>query len=77
MIATKESPSTAVFSAIAEQEDRSPVELTPLATVIDPDALDNLLATDTETPQVSFEYCGYTVTVTSETVQLQKLDKQS
>jgi hypothetical protein len=53
-----------VVDAVANEADTDPTELTPLGTVIDPDALDSLVA-DAEDRDVSvdFEYEGYRVTV--------------
>lgn len=70
-ISTTDEPewiTAAVVEAVAEAEDVSPVEITqPLASVIDPDALDALFAsTASERPrsgQVEFEYHGYHITV--------------
>lgn len=62
-------PSTAVVAAIAELQGISPLDLKPLSTVIDTDALDRIVtstATGTAEPStlVSFPYSGYRVTVT-------------
>jgi len=56
-----------VVDAVANESDTDPTELTPLGTVIDPEALDTLVA-DTEPRDVSvdFEYEGYLVTVGSD-----------
>ena len=61
------SPSMRVVDAVANESDTDPTELTPLGTVIDPEALDTLVA-DTEPRDVSvdFEYEGYLVTVDSD-----------
>jgi len=65
-----ESPSEGVFNAVAITEICAPIALTPLATAIDPDALDTLLAGTDGTVQISFTYCGYDVTVTADEVRL-------
>jgi hypothetical protein len=59
-----ETVSGAVVSAVADAEDVSPLELTPLASVLDPDALDALFASDSMAiEEVRFDYEGYTVVV--------------
>lgn len=64
------SASTAVVSAIADAEGISPMDVRPpLASVIDPDALDRLVAsmtgwTDEPSGVVEFMYNGYIVSVT-------------
>lgn len=62
--------SEAVYTAIAEVTDRSPMELAPLASVIDPDALDAIVA-GAGSVHVSFEYSGHWVTVTTDEVVLE------
>lgn len=59
---------SAVVQAVADAENTSPLELSPLANVIDPDALESLvdsLATSSgqSDASVSFGYSGYLVTV--------------
>lgn len=63
--------SEAVYTAIAELIDRSPMELAPLASVIDPDALDAIVASGAGSFHVSFEYSGHWVTVTTDEVVLE------
>lgn len=64
------SASTAVVSAIADAEGISPLDVRPpLASVIDSDALDRLVAsmtgwTDEPSGVVEFMYNGYVVSVT-------------
>lgn len=67
--------SEVVYTAIAELTDRSPMELAPLASVIDPDALDAIVASGTSAGSfhVSFEYSGHWVTVTTDEVVLEPL----
>lgn len=74
--ASGETVSMAVLRAVSAIEGREPLDLPPLAGVLDPDALDMLFATygDAEQPQsgrISFEFsksrvtvdCGETLTV--------------
>lgn len=59
-------PSMDVVSAVAERLNHDRTELSPLSDVVDPDALDALLADRTDAAghlQVRFTYCGMTVTV--------------
>lgn len=61
----------AVVTAVADADGVSPLELPPLATVLDPDALETFVATMTSGPDepmttVEFAYNGYTVTVTGD-----------
>ena len=72
-LATDENPSTGVWSVVSVMENCSPLDLPPLAEATDPDALDSLLVTDSGTEQLSFQYCGYEVTATSDTVHVQPL----
>ncbi|WP_336364062.1 HalOD1 output domain-containing protein [Halalkalicoccus salilacus] len=67
--------SEVVYTAIAELTGRSPMELAPLASVIDPDALDSIVASGTPAGSfhVSFEYSGHWVTVTTDEVALEPL----
>ncbi|WP_227357261.1 HalOD1 output domain-containing protein [Haladaptatus salinisoli] len=67
-----EPPSKAVIVAVAKATDQSPLEIEPLAEVIDPDALDALLGTDKKAPSMAFtfEYCGRQVTVTPSEIQI-------
>ncbi|NHN58767.1 MULTISPECIES: HalOD1 output domain-containing protein [Halorussus] len=60
--------STAVVTAVAEAEGRSPTDLVPpLHDAVDPEALDRLFEDDRprseSEPRVSFTYCGYDVRV--------------
>ena len=54
-----------VVMAVAVAEDVAPTELSPLATAIDPDALDALVASMDE-GTVTFSYSGYRVTVAAD-----------
>lgn len=69
-----EKPSAGVWSVIAAIENCSPLDLPPLAEATNPDALDTLLANSNGSEQLSFEYYGYEVTVTSDTVCVQPLE---
>lgn len=53
---------TTIVEAVADETDADPLSMTPLATVVDPDALDTLVNTGTDV-QVSFEYDGHSVHV--------------
>ncbi|AGB15130.1 hypothetical protein Halru_0495 [Halovivax ruber XH-70] len=69
---TRDSTSLAIVSVVATALDRAPRSLTPLQSVIETDALDKL-ATESATgfgtcDNISFEYEGFTITVTSEDV---------
>jgi hypothetical protein len=64
-----------VVDAVANETDTDPTELTPLGTVIDPEALDTLLA-DRESRDVAvdFEYEGCRVSIGSDQrVQIESL----
>lgn len=64
--------SSAVVEAVAEAERVDPVELTPLYTAVDPDALEALFQTQyqgREGPvhgEIRFTYQGYEVRVTAD-----------
>lgn len=73
-LGSDESPSAGVWSVIAALEDCSPLELPPLTAATDPDALDTLLANSNGSEHVSFDYYGYAVTVTSDTVCVRPRD---
>lgn len=72
--------SEVVYAAIAELTGRSPMELTPLASAIDPDRLDALVDTN-ESPRdpgyVSFDYEGHRVTVTDDELVLRPQQPRS
>ena len=66
-------PSEAVYSVVAAVSDRPPLELEPLAHVIDPDALDRLFARPSSASsarRAEFEYCGYRIVVTVDAVRI-------
>lgn len=71
-----ETPSRGVYTVVAAVENCSPLDLTPLAEATDPDALDTLLEGDSEREQVSFQYCGYDVTVTPTEVRVKESKPQ-
>ncbi|WP_436345572.1 HalOD1 output domain-containing protein [Natronorubrum sp. FCH18a] len=56
----------AVFSAVGDAERVSPLELQPLTTAIDPDALEALFRTSTGATTIEFDYHGYRVCVSSD-----------
>ena len=59
-----ESPSEAIVAAIATKERVMETSLPPLYNQIDPDALDTLVAGQSnESIQISFRYSGYTVRI--------------
>lgn len=64
--------SLAVIEVVATALGEDPQALTPLQTVIDTDALDNLVTESTSGPgafdSISFRYDGFEITVTSEAV---------
>ncbi|GGK71158.1 HalOD1 output domain-containing protein [Haloarcula sebkhae] len=67
-----ESPSEAIVTAIATKESVTETSLPPLYNQIDPDALDTLVAGQTNDDiQISFTYSGYTVRIRdSETIEI-------
>ncbi|WP_232686706.1 HalOD1 output domain-containing protein [Halobacterium zhouii] len=64
-------PSLAVVASLSEVTERDPIDIEPLNTAVDPDALDSLLHFD-DTPDegvsVSFTLEAYTVAVYSDGV---------
>ncbi|WP_435099657.1 HalOD1 output domain-containing protein [Halorubrum sp. N11] len=67
------SATVAVVRAVAEAEDESPGDLPLLSDVIDPEAFDAMF--DDDRPgrsgvSLSFDYCGYVVTITDDAVAL-------
>lgn len=65
-------PSEAVIDAVAASQNRSPLELEPLAGSIDPDGLDQLCGGQegSSTVTVSFEYGGRRVTVAPDEIRI-------
>ncbi len=63
-----ESLSRAVIEAVATEMNIHPTELSePLYDVLNPDALDVLFVNnDGSGGEVTFNYCGYSITVTAE-----------
>ena len=63
---------TTVVNRVRQHEDTEPEDLVPLYEVIDPDALNMLFSSRRDgssrstTGAVTFQYCGFQVTVTSE-----------
>lgn len=60
-----ESLVAAVVTTVADAEGVSPLELDPLATVLDAEALERLVTPDAGRVVVEFRYSGYDVTVES------------
>jgi hypothetical protein len=61
---TERSPSARVVEAVADELDVEPIDLeTPLAEVIDTDALDNLFKGSGDSVVVCFSYYGYRIVV--------------
>lgn len=61
-------PSESIVTAISEREGTPPTELNPLHEVVDVDALNSIFGarsdgTPREVGSVSFQYCGYHVTI--------------
>lgn len=62
----------AIVDAVAEASDLDPIDVEPpLATVIDADALNTLVASmsdrpDATTGRITFPYCGFDVSVTTD-----------
>jgi len=65
-----ESLHLSIVRAIAAVDNTEPTDLSPLTEVIDPDALSAAIASASGTVRVSFQYCGYDITVTSTTVNV-------
>lgn len=65
-----ESPSEGVYVAVADVENCPPLEPPPLAETVDPDALDTLLLDSDGSNRISFDYCGYDVTVTPDEIRV-------
>lgn len=65
---TTHQPSLTVVETIADLKDTDPVALTPLASVIDPEALNRLIAPSTRSTAtdctITFAYEGYTLQLT-------------
>lgn len=57
--------STNIVMSVAAVEESEPTELPPLASSVDPDALDDLFG-DGVCGRVSFSYAGYEVTIRGE-----------
>ena len=61
-----------IVSMVAKADNRSVFDLPPLFDAIDPDSLEGLLQSG-HGVTVSFEYCGYRVDVSQESIQLTNL----
>lgn len=68
-----EAPSNGVYTAVAEMEACSPLDLTPLAETIDPDALDTILTDHAQKHgiQTTFHYCQYEVVASPGEIHVQ------
>ncbi|WP_049926313.1 HalOD1 output domain-containing protein [Halopiger goleimassiliensis] len=55
----------AIVGTVADAEGKSPLEIQPLATVTDPDALCALVRHGNCETTIEFSYCGYRVRVVS------------
>lgn len=66
----EEAPSDGVYAAVAAVDDRSPLDLPPLARTVDPDALDALLADESGTREITFEYAEYLVTAAPDEIEV-------
>lgn len=67
---TEHAPHEVVVRSVAAVEGCSPLELPPLSTVVDPDALDQLFGPTVKGPRrgdgvITFDYRGYEVTLYS------------
>lgn len=63
--------SAAIVEAVADREDCNPTEIEPLYDAINPDALNALFFDSAQSSsringEISFEYCGYLINVTSD-----------
>lgn len=68
-----ESVAMRVLDEVAEARGVDPIALTPpLGSVLDPDALDALVARDSEQVAVEFSYAGCHVAVTGDDVVVQR-----
>lgn len=59
-----------VIEAVAAATDRSPLELPPIGEAVDPDALNRILATESDHVEVTFDYLGHAVVATPEEVRV-------
>lgn len=69
-----ETPSEVVVNAVAEVTNRSPIELQPIAEVIDPDALNKYISwpSGTDNPvTATFDYAGCQVLVTPTEIRIE------
>lgn len=66
-IENAEFPASAIADAVAEREGVEPTELPPLYDAIGPDILEVIHEADTNSDQrVTFDYVGYTITVSAD-----------
>ena len=73
-LAPGKSPSRGVWTVVAVLKDCPLPELPSLAETIDPEALDAALTGRAATYHVSFDYAGYTITVTSDAIRVRALE---
>ena len=72
-------PSFTVIQTIADLDDRNLLNLTPLSTVIDPDALNRLVNQPRSAAYdytITFTYCGYTLQLSPESGTIYDLSQQ-
>lgn len=55
-----------IISEVADEEGVDPLELEPLYTSVDPDALQTLYQPPNDVTRVEFEYAGYEVIIQGE-----------
>lgn len=68
-----EEPSYGVYAAVSAADDRSPLDLPPLARYVDPDALDATLQSD-GVRDVTLEYSGWRVSATPDAIHVEPAD---
>lgn len=61
-----------VYTVVADCDGVSETDLPPLAESIDPDALNRLLASGSETNQVVFTYAGYEIAASPKWVHVEE-----
>lgn len=75
-ISSDVSATVSVVRAVAEAKSVAPDELPPLTDVIDPEAMNDLFARDSDVGRsginLSFDYCGYVVRITDDFVTLSR-----
>lgn len=67
-------PSLRVVTAVADERDIEPTELTPpLGEAFDPEALDHLLSDETADVTVTLDYAGYRIEISDDDLSLEPL----